>query len=456
VREIVRQNLRFFLLASLAALVLRLVFLLCFPRVTEDSLIYVELARNWWQHGTYGLTTPRGVAPTFIRLPGYPAFLAAIFAIFGAENYRAVLASQILFDLGACFVVADIARRIISARASKAAFLLAGLCPFLANYAAAALSETLEIFFTALALDCAVAGLHSLPTGRLRPWLGCGLAIGAAILVRPDGGLLLAVVGGWTSVLLLRSLIGAGPAKATGPHLLRANLILFVAALAPLAPWTLRNEVSLHRFQPLAPRYANDDGEFVAQGFNRWTKTWIADYVSVEEIYWPVPGDEIDVGKLPVRAFDSPQQRERTAQLLADYNVLFRMTPELDSRFAALAAERIRAHPLRYYVWLPALRIADMWLRPRTELLPCDTRWLEFHDDPKWSALAVALGVIGLGYFGAALTGWTRIKVAGPMMLLIVFVTARSIFLGSLENPEPRYTLECYPAVLVLCAVWFR
>ena len=39
-------------------------------------------------------------------------------------------------------------------------------------------------------------------------------------------------------------------------------------------------------------------------GFNHWTKTWIADYASVEEIYWAVPGSELDAGKLPSRAFD--------------------------------------------------------------------------------------------------------------------------------------------------------
>ena len=27
------------------------------------------------------------------------------------------------------------------------------------------------------------------------------------------------------------------------------------------------------------------------------------------------------------------------------------------------------------------LRIADMWLRPRTELFPSDPRWWEFNDD---------------------------------------------------------------------------
>jgi len=29
-------------------------------------------------------------------------------------------------------------------------------------------------------------------------------------------------------------------------------------------------------------------------------------------------------------------------------------------------------------------------------------------------------------------------------------VLLRSAFLGTLENPEPRYVLECFPAVLAL------
>ena len=67
------------------------------------------------------------------------------------------------------------------------------------------------------------------------------------------------------------------------------------------------------------------------------------------------------------------------------------MSPELDARFAALAAQRVRAAPLRYYVWLPALRIADMWLRPRTELFPSDPRWWEFNDDAAGSQSAWCL-----------------------------------------------------------------
>ena len=86
------------------------------------------------------------------------------------------------------------------------------------------------------------------------------------------------------------------------------------------------------------------------------------------------------------------------------------MTPELDARFAKLAADRIRAHPVRYYVVLPLLRVADMWLRPRTELLPPDVRWWEFNDDTKQSVLAVGFGVLNLAYVAAAL--WALVRLA--------------------------------------------
>ncbi|HKD01390.1 MAG TPA: glycosyltransferase family 39 protein [Terriglobales bacterium] len=449
VRDLVRRYPRFFLLATLAALVLRLIFFFWFSRVTNDSFVYGDIAKNWLQQGVYGLSSPGGPAPTFIRLPGYPAFLAAVFAIFGMEHYRAAIFLQLFVDLGTCFLIADIARRLISDRAARAAFLLAGLCPFLANYAAAALTETLEIFFTALALNLALRALHDL--SQWRHWAACGLAVAAAILLRPDGGLLLGAIGLYLAWILIQQVRGGGsPWPAV-----RAGAVLTLVAIAPLVPWTLRNLYTIHRFQPLAPRYANEVDEVVPTGFNRWVKTWMADYSSTEEIYWAVPGAPMDVAKLPSRAFDSPTQREETERLVADYNQGTAVTPEIDTGFAALASERIRHAPLRYYLWLPAVRSLDMWLRPRTELLPCDTRWWEFNDDLEWSALAVGLGLIGVFYAGLALLGLIRGRFRPHLGMLLIFVVLRSVFLGTLENPEPRYTLEMYPVLIVLAAAFF-
>ena len=463
VRELLRGKARFFLLASLATLALRIFLVWEFPGVVDDSRLYADIAKNWLQHGIYGITNSGQVVPTLSRLPGYPAFLAAIFAVFGLDNFKAVLLIQVLFDLGTCFLIADMARRLFSARAAQAAFLLAGLCPFLANYAAAALTETLEIFFTTLALDFALRELALGEVSRPRRlnWVGCGLSIAGAILLRPDGGILLAAIGAYLFWLLLKSRKRNAAAADSAPRLaprelILAGILVAVAALAPLIPWTLRNLHTFHRFQPLAPRYATDSDEFVMPGFNRWVKTWIADYVSVQEIYWPVPGSDIDFSRLPNRAFDSAEQHSETSQLFAQYNEDHDMSPELDARFAALAAQRVREAPLRYYVWLPILRIADMWLRPRTELFPSDPRWWEFNDDPRWLTVSLVFGAINISYVVMFLAGWTRSHAIFGVGLFVFFVLLRSAFLGSLENPEPRYTLECYPAVLLLASSLFH
>jgi 4-amino-4-deoxy-L-arabinose transferase-like glycosyltransferase len=457
VLSLIREHRRFFLAATLAGLALRFYFVVYFPQITDDSRIYANLATTWLQHGIYG-QTPSGppgqpIMPTDARLPGYPAFLAAMFWLFGVGNYKAVLLAQVLFDLTTCLVVADLTRRIVSDRTARMAFLLTALCPFLANYAAAELTETLEIFFTALALDGAAAALNRMNAGKpaLSLWAATGVSIAACILLRPDGGLVLVAVLLYLAftVIVSRKL----PSLASAKLALVSLLTLALFALAPLIPWTIRNFRTLHHFQPLAPRYASDANELVARGFNRWTKTWIVDYVSVEEVYWNVSGDPIDASKLPSRAFDNLAQKDATLAAIAAYNDGNDMTPDADAEFGALAAERIAAHPARYYIVLPALRIADMWLRPRTEILPPDPRWWEFNDDAKHSAVAVGFGLLNLAYVLVA--AWAVIRRHSELRwvgLLVGFVLLRSAFLATLENPEPRYTLECYPAIIVLAS----
>jgi 4-amino-4-deoxy-L-arabinose transferase-like glycosyltransferase len=451
VHTFARQHRRFLLIVAAAGLALRLFFFFYLPAVTDDSHIYADIANNWLQHGTYAETEAGQVVPTDSRLPGYPGFLAAVFALFGSGNLKAAMLIQIVVDLLTCLLICDLARRMISERAGRIAFLLAALCPFLAAYAAAVLTECLEIFFTALAFDFVVAALDRRQrlTGAGFLWAGAGLSIAACILLRPDGGILLIAFGIFLALQVWRQL----RTRANVNPILKAGVLLALCSLAPLAPWAIRNFRQFHHFQPLAPRYAQEEDELVPRGFIRWLKTWIADYSSLEELEWNVPGDKFDPTKLPNRAFDSAAQREATLAVIADYNQSLQMTGDLDARFGILAAERVRAHPLRYYFTLPLTRIVDMWMRPRTELTPADPRWWEFNDERRWSIAAVGLGIINLAYVAAAVLGLLlhrqNIKYLG---LLLIFIVVRSAFLGTLENPEPRYTLECYPAVIVLAA----
>jgi 4-amino-4-deoxy-L-arabinose transferase-like glycosyltransferase len=444
-----REARKYFLLVTLAAFALRIFFYVRFPHVTGDSLIYGDIARNWLQQGIYGLSHAEGVRPTWIRLPGYPAFLATCFALFGSEHYHAVLLAQIVIDVAGCFVIADLARRTVSPRAGRFAFLLAALCPFTADYTVAPLAETLSIFVTAVALDCAVAALRASEEGLScwPAWMGCGIAVSAGILLRPDGGILLVALG-----LFLLWRMWRRPAERV--RLFWAGALVLAISQAPLVPWTIRNWRDFHRFEPLAPRYASDPDEFVPSGFDKWVRTWIADFVSTDEIYWNIPGDSIDLHLLPSRAFDSAEQREKTEAIFRDYDKVGFVNPALDARFDELANERIRPYPSRYYVWLPALRIADMWLRPRTEMLPVTSRWWEYWEDPRDFTVALLWSVLNLLFLLAAVMGLVRGPRPQYLGLMLLFVLLRSAFLGTLENPEPRYTLECFPVVLVLGGAW--
>ncbi len=447
--RVLLEHRKWFVLFTVAALALRLVFYLRFSHVTGDSLIYGDIAKNWLDHGIFGLTHAEGVRPTWIRLPGYPAFLALCFTLFGREHYHAVLLAQILVDLAGCFVIADLARRTVSIRASQWTFALSALCPFTANYAVAPLAETLSIFFTVVALDAAVAGFMHLDDDFIswKAWIGCGVAVSAGIQLRPDGGILLAAIG-----LFLLWRLWERPAQRA--QLFWVGVLVLVISVAPLVPWTLRNWREFHKFEPLAPRYASDPDEFVPTGFDRWVRTWMADYVSTEEIYWQIPGSEVDPSLLPSRAADNQQEEEQTQAIFDEYAKSHFVGPELNERFAELAQQRISRRPMRYYVTLPVLRIADMWLRPRTEMLPLNSRWWEYEDDTQDCVLASLWGLLNLLFLAAAVMGLVRGPRPEYLALMLLFVVLRSAFLGSIENPEPRYTLECYPIVLLLGGAW--
>ena len=447
--ELVRSNWLFFLLATFAGVALRLFFVFRHPHVAGDSWVYGDIAKNWLNHGIFGVTDNDAVRPTLIRLPGYPGFLAAMFAVFGREHYTAVMVAQALIDTNTCLVIAALALELTNARAAKAAYLLAALCPFTASYVAAPLSETLAICCMAHALYYGVRGLKALeqdaPSRRF--WAIAGLWSAAGILMRPDNGLILPAMGMALLVIFLR--------KGNKKQVVFAGILLAITSLGPLVPWAVRNWCVFHVWQPLASRYANDPGEFLPRGFNHWVKTWMADFVSVEEVYWKVSGEPIDPQQLPQRAFDSREEYEKTLAVIARYNQQLYIDPQMDAEFEAIARQRQEHSRFRYLVWLPFLRTADMWLRPRTELLEVETRWWEFsgHEAESWFALFWA--GLNLLYIAAALRGWlvSRLGIAG--VFVIGFVLLRSIFLSSLENPEPRYMLECFPVVIALAGAAF-
>ena len=430
-------------LALAAGLALRLWLLRSLFEVNGDSLIYGGLAKNLLLHGRFDLTLPGGeMYPTLIRLPGYPIFLAVCFRLFGMENYYSAACVQIALDLLGCLLLAGFVRRIAPAPVSRGAALatlwLAALCPFTACYTAEPLTETPTLFVLALAM-WAMARFRDEPNWPNTLWFTS--AVTCATLLRPDGALAAIAFAPAFVIGLPR---GDGPGEIPLRKLVRMTAACVLLALAPFAVWTARNWSVFQVFEPLAPRLATDPGESANPGWERWVKSWCLDFISTYEIYWNVPGDRLDVSELPDRAFDSPAQFAETAALAADYNNHgMDLTPEIDARFGRLAEERIAAHPARSYMWLPLGRVADMWLRPRVENLPVDLDWWVYahhHAETEFSWGYAGLNALYLLVGIAGLCMRPRFWVA-----LLAYILLRSVLLLTVEAPETRYTLECFP-----------
>jgi hypothetical protein len=484
-----RERRTFWLWASaalVAGLLLRLWFVVHMSVIDGDSLIYGGIARNWLQHGIYGFTSSGdasdSIDPTLIRLPGYPIFLAACFRLFGMEHYRAVLYVQVAADLATCWLASAVAGRLFGRRAALVVLWLAALCPFTANYVAAPLTETLVLTSIALSFY-GFARWQEAGLGYNR-WLWVvAAAIAWSVLLRPEQGLLAAAI---LPAMLWSSLA----TRERRPRPLKSGLPIVAAAiciLLPLVPWTIRNWTTFHVFQPLVPKYANDPGELPPVGFGRWYRTWAIEFASTEQVYWNYNGDHIEFDNLPPRAFDAVSQsnsdshsdsnsdsndlRDRTAALLADYNATTTSTPEIDARFAALAAERIQAHPILYYVSLPVARLLDMTLRPRTETMNVPLDWWRLSKYGSRTAFAAAYAALNLAYIVLGLAGFYLGKrrawlspsppSSGPRVFReLAFAMAatlilRSVLLLTLDNSEPRYTLEFFPVLLVWAGALF-
>lgn len=430
-----------------AGLWLRVYFVRWHPFVAGDSGLYLDIAQSWIDSHTYGLSTNTVPRPTLIRLPGYPMVLAAIQLIDpasartpdGSGVFAIVHWLQVAADLITCALLSNLAWRNFGRRAGLVALALTTLCPFLANYTAVPLTECFVVFLTALAWWAADRWRHTLRQPLL---VTTGAALAYGILLRPDQGLLAAAT---IPLFVLRQ-----------NGRLRWQFALAVAALTalPLVPWTVRNAVTFHVFQPLSPRTATDPGETYAKGFPRWYRTFAIDFTSTEDAYWNYPENPVDPNDLPARAFDSPEERAATVNLLQRAAQQKKLSPSIDAAFDRLATDRVHAHPFRSRVVLPVGRLLNMLLHPRIEMLPLDERWWRFRLHPAETLFSSAYALLNLCYLLAAAWGVRRAWRVTPALTasMLGFFVLRCALLLTLDNAEQRYTLEFLPGYMVLAA----
>jgi 4-amino-4-deoxy-L-arabinose transferase-like glycosyltransferase len=475
-----------------AGLALRLFFFFKYQSGSVDGTIYESMGHNLFAHGTYGLDLNAAgrIIPSNIRVPGYPIFAAFFHLLRRGEN--PLLLAQIVLDLCTCALAGALAGLLAPAsqsgttrrRVQIAAVWLAALCPFLADYAAVNLTEVLATFLTAIALvalTAAALGNETLSWRLLQTgsdeadssreknssflrnsWFVGGLAVGCGTMVRPETPLIFVALG---LVLVLRWW-----RRVDWPKLFRAGAFAAVGLLIPIIPWTARNAISLHEFQPLAPRYAQAPGESVGTGLYAWTNTWLVRYRDVDQTIWTIGDSPVTMAVFPSTAFDSEDERQRVSALIDQYNsACCDFSPEWNAKFAEIARERTARHPLRTYVTVPFQRALTLWFTPRVEMMGYTGNvWplrKNYNDDREDFSVTLILGAIGIIYFALAVAGSAKIflkrQITVPQTCCITFLIAfcilRTAFLTRIEAPEPRYVLECFPVIYVLGAfLWAR
>jgi 4-amino-4-deoxy-L-arabinose transferase-like glycosyltransferase len=370
-----------------------------------DARAYSRLAQNMLEHGVFSLSETAPYLPTAIRPPLYPAFLAAVRWLCGAQVWP-VLVLQAVMGLVTALLLASVVSRRWSVRTGRVALVLLMVSPLDAIYFGTLLSETLTALMLALVL-----WLPRRESSWSR-WAVAGLALGGLLLARDVYSPLL---------LLLPATFVLRHERPKRPVL--AAVCMGGFCVLAVAPWSLRNTTIG------APALVSR-GNF---GFNLWVGTWERNAGWVTE---PL--------SFPPDAFRSPEERALLEPLAPDMSqYLFR-----DATFREAAVSRLRDAPAKTIsTWLK--RSYAPWVGTRTDLV--DLRpargsllWLV----AKSSAFALNALSLGLGLVGFILL----LRRRQPVWWLATPVLFSALVYLPFHNTETRYTQPVFPLVLCFAA----
>jgi hypothetical protein len=171
----------------------------------ETVVQYAKL--NWWP-------------------PGYPLFLAGLYALFGPDP-RVAAWTQVGLGVAVCALAMAIAGRACGRRSGLAAGWIVALDPTLVFTTNLVAAENLFVPLVTAGLWC--AGTARTP----RRFAAAGALLGAASLVRAAGLCIPVVVATWA----WRRAAGRNAPRLAAP------LAVLIGAFALIAPWTVRNAV---------------------------------------------------------------------------------------------------------------------------------------------------------------------------------------------------------------------
>jgi hypothetical protein len=208
--------------------------------------------------GSFGSALNGGLTgPTAFLTPGYPALIAAVFALFGPYTLHAAIAItvlQALFASATGILLLFLARRLFGIRVAVLAGFGWCLFPTLLFLPTFFWETSLSTLFLVALLDLA---LRAADRNDYPAWLALGLTSAAALAVNASLLTVIASAFAWTAWRLAWTSHGfawtkrwtdstAKPRPNLGPALAGTTLFLLLSLL-----WPLRNLHQMHAFIPL-------------------------------------------------------------------------------------------------------------------------------------------------------------------------------------------------------------
>lgn len=417
---------------------------------TYDSWEYRDLGRSLLEQGVFGL---HGI-PKMNRTPGYPAFLAVVFATLGSGQL-AVSTAQVTLDALACVMVTHIAAIWRLQRAAVVSVgVLAATCMYTSAYSMMMMTEAPYAFCIVLGLwALATAPVADLPFGRSGWRIALSaVSLGAGVLIRPALAVPVALFG---VAVACRWLITQRRRSLT-PRAMR-QLAVYAAVLTVIVGgWMTRNYVVFHAefVKPEHPDVTLLGYKTDIPTYRHWYSPQMRAYLSSYE----EPFVMTSPYRAPVTArYVYPGEREDVErafarlgrEILANGDPIPRETLDL---FAVIAAKRHAAAP-RLAFTAPVSRMLKFWIAPRISAFWQDTSG---HNSSlaltagwtAYDALYVLPAVFGLG-----MLAWHS-AVGVEWLYIAAMIVGHTWMYGVwMPGPQSRYAIPLFPLVSLLAGV---
>lgn len=200
-----------------------------------DSSGYMILAKNLVEHGVFSLSDVSPYAPSNIRTPGYPLFLAAVYFIF--HSFVPAIFFGAAVAAFAAPLIYLIAKEVFEEKMAFAAGILTAIEPLGLFLGVSILTEGIFTPVLFLFIFCFIKYLKKKKLSYL--WYSASL-LGAATLIRPITFYF------WPfAVLFIAYKIGLSDCRT----ILKNSAVFIIIFFVVLSPWLVRNKIAVGSWQ---------------------------------------------------------------------------------------------------------------------------------------------------------------------------------------------------------------